>query len=111
MTFQKIEDALVSVTEKTYRSFAPEGEEPPYIIWDHDGQAFSLCGDGETRIQVLEGTVDLITKTEDDPLFGQIQKAMNNAGVGFRYNSKQYEESAGVTITHHEWVWQLPMEV
>lgn len=109
MTFQKIEDALVSVTEKTYRSYAPEGEEPPYIIWDHDGQAMSLCGDGETKIQILEGTIDLITRTEDDPLFGQIQQAMNNAGVGFRYNSKQYEEAT--EITHHEWVWQLPMEV
>ncbi len=109
MTFQKIEDALVSVTEKTYRSFAPEGEEPPYIIWDDDAQDESLHGDGKLIYQVIEGTVDLFTKNEDDILFDKIQEGLNTAGIAFRYNSKQLEEDTG--ITHYEWVWNLKRSV
>ena len=36
MTFPKLENALTAITEKTYRTFAREKEEPPYIVWDDD---------------------------------------------------------------------------
>ncbi|VUZ27856.1 Uncharacterised protein [Acetobacterium wieringae] len=105
MTFQKIEDALVSVTDKTYRSFAPEGEEPPYIVWDDDDNQNSLYGGGKLICQVIEGTIDLYTKDHDDPMFDQIQKGLNDAGIGYKYNSKQTEEET--ELTHYEWVWVM----
>lgn len=109
MTFQKLEEALVAVSSKTHRKFPPEKEEMPYIIWDHDGQNGGLYGDGKVTKQILEGTIDLFTETEDDPMFNQIQQSLNAAGIAFRYNSTQSDAATGVS--HHEWVWNIPVEV
>ncbi|WKY44164.1 hypothetical protein Q5O14_16290 [Eubacteriaceae bacterium ES2] len=107
--FQSLKDALLSVSLKTYRGFAPSGERPPYIVWDDDGTNSILSGDGKAKIQVREGTIDLFTRKDDDPLFNQIQKALNNAGITFQYKSKQDEEDTG--IIHYEWVWGIPVPV
>lgn len=109
MTFPEIENALVAITGKTYRTFSPEGIEPPYIVWDDDGQSDSLHGDDEMVSQEIEGTIDLFTTIEDDPMFDQIQGALNTAGIGFRYNSKQHEKMTG--IYHYEWIWQAVKEL
>ena len=105
MILLKLEQTLVLITEETYRSTAPEGTEPPYLVFDDDGQSDGLYGDGKMVKQGIEGTIDLFTKTEDDPLFDLVQKKLNDAGIGFRYNSKQYEEGTG--ITHYEWIWNI----
>ena len=109
MTFPKLENALTAITEKTYRTFAPEKEEPPYIVWDDDDNQKNLYGGGKLLFQVIEGTIDLFTKNEDDPLFDQIQQGLNAAGISFKYNSKQTEDDTGVT--HYEWVWGLVRKV
>ncbi|WKY46003.1 hypothetical protein Q5O14_07875 [Eubacteriaceae bacterium ES2] len=100
---------MVSVAQKTYRTFAPDGELVPYIVWDDDGTYGSLSGDGKLVKQVREGTIDLFTREDEDPLFGQIQQALNDAGITFRYNSKQHEEDTD--IIHYEWVWDMPVGV
>ena len=107
MTFPELEATLITVTEKVHRTFATD--EPPYIVWDDDGEAGSLYGDGKMKNQIIEGTIDLFTKDEEEPMFDQIQEALNNAGIGIRYNSKQHEEETG--IYHYEWVWNLIKEV
>lgn len=109
MTFPKIENTLKAITTKTHRTFAPEGEEPPYIVWDDDGTEGNLYGAGKLVCQVIQGTIDLFTKDEDDPLFDQIQEGLNAAGIGFKYNSKQTEQDTG--ITHYEWVWTMTKAV
>ena len=109
MIFPKIENTLKAITTKTHRTFAPEEEEPPYIVWDDDSQGETLHGDGKMNYQVIEGTINLFTNDEDDPLFDQIQQGLNSADIAFEYNSKQSEEDTG--ITHYEWVWNLPRGV
>jgi hypothetical protein len=105
MTFPKIEDTLKALTQKTYRGFAPEGAELPYIVWDDDNNQSNLYGGGKMVLQVIEGTIDLYTKDQDDPLFDQIQQGINAVGVSFKFNSKQTE--VGTEIIHYEWVWAV----
>ena len=110
MTLADVKNALLGVlTGKVYHHIAATGAVAPYIVWAEDGQSGSLYGDGKMVKQVMEGTIDLFTKQEYDPLFSEIQHALNNAGIGFRLNSVQFEEDT--QIFHHEWVWNIPMEV
>jgi len=109
MTFQKLEDALITVTENSYRTTVPEGIDFPYIVWNDDGCSTIFSGDGKIVRIVIQGTIDLFTKTVDDPIFCQIQTALNNSGIGFYYNSKQYEEKT--EIYHYEWIFEIPEEV
>ena len=54
------------------------------------GRTDGVYADKE-QIQVTEGTVDLFTKTEYDPVANQIQQAMNNSEMTWYKNSTQYE--------------------
>lgn len=110
MTLADVKNALLGVLPgKVYHHIAASGVVAPYIVWAEDGQSDSLYGDGKMVKQVIEGTVDLFTKQEYDPLFSKIQGALNNAGVSFRLNSVQFEEDS--LIFHHEWVFSVPMGV
>ena len=76
-----------------------------YIIWAEDGQAGASFADDTMQEQVIEGTVDLYTKIDFDPLFDAIQRAMNKSGMSWYLNSTQYEEKT--KYIHYEWVWQV----
>jgi hypothetical protein len=76
-----------------------------YIVWAEEGQTGSSHSDNIMNIQVYGGTIDLFTKDEYDPLFDDIQTAMNKAGMAWSWNSTQYEEDTG--FIHHEWVWEV----
>ncbi len=104
MTFEDIKAALLTVTPNVYH-FDATGAEGNYIVWAEDGQADASYGDDHVIDQVLEGTVDYFTKTEYDPVFGQIQSALNNLDLVWRLNSIQYEEDTG--YIHYEWVWEM----
>ena len=99
MIFPKLENALGAITDKVYRNFAPEEEEPPYVVWQDEGQERSLYGGGKLFCQVIEGTIDLFTKNEDDPLFDQIQQGLNAAGIAFKLNSNRLKRIPGYIIT------------
>lgn len=88
----------------TFHYFAAENLDK-YIVWAEDGQAEALHGDNKMDIQIKQGTVDLFTRDEYDPLFDSIQNAMNDAGMSWRWESTQYEEDT--EYIHHEWVWEV----
>ena len=110
MMLSDIKAALLTVLPtKTYHHIAPTGTIAPYIVWAEDGQSDALHGDGIMIGQVLEGTIDLFSKVEYDPLFTSIQTALNNAGIPFGLNSIQYEQDT--KLFHYEWVWNIETEV
>lgn len=110
MMLSDVKNALLAVLPtKTYHHFAPVGTVAPYIVWAEDSQGGGLHGDGIMINQVIEGTIDLFSKTPDDPMIKQIQTALNTAGIGFRMNSVQFEPTT--KIIHTEWVFYIEMDV
>lgn len=110
MTLADVKNALLSVLPgKVYHHIAAPGAKAPYIIWAEDGQSDSLHGDNRMINQALEGTIDLYSKTEYDPLFTTIQTALNNAGIPFKLNYSGYETDT--KLYHNEWVWNIETEV
>lgn len=109
MNLSDVKNALLTVTSRVYRYTAISSPTFPYIVWAEDSQSDSLHGDGKMINQTIEGTIDLFSKTPDDPMIKQIQSALNAAGIGFRLNSIQFEQDT--RIIHHEWVWNIPTEV
>lgn len=110
MLLSDVKNALLGVLPgKVHHNIAESDEEPPYIVWAEDGQSDSLHGDGIMTGQIIEGTIDLFSKVEYDPLFSKIQEALNNAGIGFRLNHAGYETDT--KLFHSEWVWKIPMKV
>jgi hypothetical protein len=110
MQLLDVESALFTVLPtKTWHLLPPPDTPGNYIVWGEDGQSDALHGDGKMINQVIQGTIDYFTKTEYDPVKDQIQAALNNAGIGFRLNSTQYETDTG--YIHYEWVFDIPMGV
>lgn len=110
MTLADVKNALLGVLPgKVYHHIAAPGAEVPYIVWAEDGQSDSLHGDEIMTDQVVEGTIDLFSKIEYDPLFAGIQTALNDAGIPFRLNHSGYETDT--KLFHNEWVWNIETEV
>lgn len=105
-----IRQALITATAEQYQSenvfhYSAYDKTPPYIVWAEDNEYDSVEADNHKVNQTIEGTIDLFTKTEDDPLIEGIQDALNNACISFRLNTVDYEEEA--EFIHYEWVWQV----
>lgn len=79
--------------------------EVPYCVWAEDGEEQPLDGDNYKVRQQIQGTIDLYTKTDLDPLADAIQSALNDARIGFYLNSVQYEDETG--YIHWEWVFNV----
>ena len=103
MTLQAIKDALLTVTSKVYHFAPTQTVTGNYIVWAEDGQAASVCADGEMVEQAIQGTIDYYTKTEYDPNVAKIQKAITGI-CPWRLNSIQREETTG--YIHYEWVFE-----
>lgn len=76
-----------------------------YIVWDEDMESGRISGDGKMEKQVIQGTIDLFTKTEYDTLFDSIQTALYNAGICYTFVGKIFEE--GTNKIHYSWVFNL----
>lgn len=103
-----LKNALLTVTDKVghYEGFKKSDQ---YIVWAEDGQAAAGYTDNRMSSQVITGTVDYFTKTENDPNFGKIQLALNSIDIAWRLNSIQYEDDT--KFIHYEWVFELLAEV
>jgi hypothetical protein len=108
MTLSDVKTALLTVSQKVYHHTA-EGATGNYIVWAEDGQSNAVHGNGIMKAQVIQGTIHYFTTTENDPVFDQIQTALNAASVGFWLNSIQYETET--KYIHYEWVFDIPTEV
>lgn len=104
MNLNVIPNALLTVTQNVghYEAFDKTDK---YIVWAEDGQSGALYADNKMQEQVIQGTIDYFTKTENDPNVAAIQQALNNAEISFKLNSVQYEDDT--KFIHYEWVFEV----
>ena len=76
-----------------------------YVVWAEDGEGAELAADNQKIGQVLSGTIDFFTKTEQDPATEEIQRALADAEISYSLNSVQYEEET--RYLHYEWRWEV----
>jgi hypothetical protein len=105
MNLQKLSEVFEALLPgKVFHYFAgSKGEK--YIVWAEDGQADSTHADNRMQEQTISGTLDLFTKIEFDPLFNQVQSAMNKSEIAWGLESIQREELTG--YIHYEWSWEV----
>ena len=100
-----LRDALTPLTDRAYHYHAPAREKPPYIVWAEDG-ANVFNGDNHHAETATQGTIDLYSLDEDDPLRSGIEETLDDLPCcGWYLNSVQYEEDTG--LIHWEWVFEV----
>ena len=95
-------EAFAAVTENACHYFRPVTSFPA-VIWAESGEAESFHADNRKSCQTIQGTVDLYTKTEFDPLLDDVQTALE--GVAWYLSSVQYEDETNAI--HYEWTWEV----
>ena len=96
-----VQAALLTVTNACYHYRRPPKPVESYIVWAEDSEAESMDAENRKAEQQIHGTIDYFTRTEFDAKVDQIQEALNAAGIGFRINSVQYEDTTN--LIHYEW--------
>ena len=101
----QLRDALTAITGRVHHYHAPAHETPPYIVWAEDG-ANVFSGDNHHAETATQGTIDLYSLDEGEPLHDGIQSALDGLPCcGWYLNSVQYEEDNG--LIHWEWVFEV----
>lgn len=99
-----IQDALTALTDAVYHYHAPPNSQSPYIVWAEDaGNDFEADNSHEESVD--QGTIDLYTLQENDPLMESIPAALNGVECAWYKNSTQFEEETG--LIHVEWVFEV----
>lgn len=93
--------ALLTVTDECYHYRRPPRPKKSYIVWAEDGEEDSFEAEDRKGEQQLHGTIDYYAFFEFDEKVDMIQEALNDAGIGFRLNSVQYEDETN--LIHFEW--------
>ena len=102
----KIRDALTSIDGLKVYHYWRTRQNPPYCIWQEDGEGESLHTNNHKSEQVISGTVDYFTLNEYDQNIENIQETLNSLeNCGWRLNSVQYEEDTN--LIHYEWSWEI----
>ncbi len=107
MKLSDLRDLLLEVTPNVFHYLA-FAENDKYIVWAEDGEAGSLESDNHKTEQLIQGTIDYFTKTENDPNFKLIQEKLNSSDISWWLNSIQHEEKTG--YIHYEWIFNMIYE-
>lgn len=102
---KRVKEALLTVSKNVWH-YRALNSRPPYIVWAEDSEGNSLWADQKKVYAAVQGTADLYTKQEFDPLVDAIQEAFTAAEIPWRLNSVQYEDDT--KLIHYEWVWEVP---
>lgn len=103
MDLSVLTNALTTVTQDVYH-YEKIGTAEKYIVWAEDGAGTTQYGDDEMTEQNISGTIDYFTRTEHDPNFGKIQKALNGI-CAWELLSVQRESDTG--YIHYEWGFEI----
>lgn len=104
LKLRQMGEAFATVTKNAYHYFRPVTSFPA-LIWAESGEAESFHADNHKSCQTIQGTVDLFTKTEFDPLLDDVQTALEGLGVAWYLSSVQYEDETNAI--HYEWTWEV----
>ena len=96
-----LHDAM-PVTMHHYGAHEPKA---PYGVWAEDADV-SPSADNVNSTQILSGTTDYFTKTENDANVGAIEAVFAGASawIAAQLSSIQYEDDTG--LLHYEWTWE-----
>lgn len=103
-----IRDILNSTSAKgrVFHYTRPAKSLPSWVVWQEDGSDMDFHGNNKKQIQQIHGTIDCYSKTEYDPLFDEIQDALNESDVtGWSLLSVQYEDETA--LIHYEWEFYI----
>lgn len=101
---KKIRDALntTSARGRVFHYKRPSDTTKPWIVWQEDGEGQSFDSGNRKSEQQIHGTIDCYSLTEYDPLFDEVQDALNVvSNVGWNLASVQYEDDTN--LIHYEW--------
>ena len=105
MTLQNLRDLLLTIGPPVFHYFA-SGQTGSYIVWAEDGEGDTVNADDKKAERALTGTIDYFTITENDPVVGQIENALDaDDGIAWKLNSVQHEKDTG--YIHYEWIWEV----
>ena len=99
-----VKEALLEVSEDVYH-YEAHKKKDRYIVWAEDGEGSSVEADNRKANQSIQGTIDLYTRQDGDPLKEKIQEALNRKRISFYLNSVTYEEET--EYIHYEWIWEV----
>lgn len=99
-----IKNMLLGLTNKAYHYHAPEKVSAPYIVWAEDSSV-DFEADNHHGEFAFQGTIDLYTLDDEDPLFNGIVNGLNGTRAAWYLNSVQYEEETA--LIHYEWVFEV----
>lgn len=100
----KIRDILKKVCDNVSH-YEAMNKTDQYIVWAEDSEPSALNADNQKKNQVIQGTIDYFTKTDNDIIADEIQEILKTEKISFYLNSVQYEEETG--YIHYEWVWEM----
>lgn len=108
MKLKEIRDFLLGITLNVHHYKAWK-QEDTYIVWAEDGEADAVHADNRKEKQILDVTIDVYTKDEDEypEIIERLQDAFNDKGIPFKLLSIQYEDNTG--YTHYEYLIQAVM--
>lgn len=104
MTLSEFKDELLTVSTNLYHYTAPKNGAVPYLVWAEDTGADFVADNKHVEVGI-GGTIDLYTRTENDPLKGAVETVLNELPIGWYLNSTQYEEDT--ELIHIEWVFNI----
>lgn len=103
---KQIRDALTSIEGLKVYHYWRTQQQPPYCIWQEDGEGDSLHTNNHKSEQVISGTVDYFTLNEYDEMIEAIQTALNSLeNCGWNLSAVQYEEDTN--LVHYTWDWEI----
>ena len=104
---KQIRDLLLDVDAHVYHYEAPSKPEKLsyYIVWAEDMECEPFYSDNGKTGMVMQGTIDLFTKQEFDPLIDAIQNVLAENKIGSRISAVQYEDET--QFIHYTWDFEL----
>lgn len=100
----RVRDALLTVDDNVGHFEAKEISDS-YIVWSEDGEGNQGWGDEEKVIQIINGVVDLFTKSDLDEKVDKIQAALTNAKIAWKLADVNYEDDT--KYIHYQWEWEV----
>lgn len=107
-SLKQIRDLLngTSAKGRVFHYTRPSKTLPSWVVWAEDSESSDFSAGNHKAEQQVHGTIDCYSKTEYDPLFDEIQEALNGAdSIGWRLNSVQYEDET--SLIHYEWEFNV----
>ena len=104
MKLTDLRDAMLSVGIPVYHYVALK-QDYPYIVWAETGEDDSQDADNRKVLQTIGGWIQYYTKTEYDPLFDEIQFALNGLDIGWSLFSVDYD--AINSVISYQWDFSL----